>query len=267
MKLFIDDSYFPLSKGISIDNASLIGCILIAEEDLILLLNILRTMKSFDLLHQPIKFCMDDRVKKEYFLRNKEESKYILLKQNHSKILHQFLKKVASINYQVIAAWDYVPIVGCKKIDKQKSQNTSQSFYQVVKSAKSQQSSISIMSDNFKDKQQALLNKKMTILIKEHLEDNPSSPPPEYSTGFTLHSRPLQFADIIVGVLRKIIQSSIKEEPILSPHCAYVIPKLAGFPNNISEKGLFGPPKYQDIILETMKTTLDYTSHLSPFEQ
>lgn len=269
MHLIIDDSYFPTNKSINIDNAIVIACVLIQADCRELFINIFEdVMRANGLPDLPIKHCLDDRVRREYKLRKQEAKYHNILRKKHSVIIDELLKKTSSLDYQLLVNWNYIPLDSHKvKIGEQKLQSTSESFINTISEANQHYKVRSILSDRFDYHLQPIIDKRVSLWTAESLEKAPLIHPPDYYTGCSFHIRLLQFADIVTGIMRNLIQSSVKGDPIFAPHCAHIIPKLMGYPNKISEKGLFGPPEYQESILEAMKTTLDFTRHLPKLNQ
>lgn len=265
MNFIIDDSYFSTNKSVNTDNATIIACVQLPAASSELIINIFEdVMTAYGLRNQPLKHCLDGGLHGEYKLRN-QDAKYHILRKKHSVIINELLKKTSSIDYQLLASWNYVSLDNNVKIGKQKLQNTSDCFINVITEASHSSWPRSILSDRFEENQQSIINKRFSLWTEEALEKTPLTPLPEYYTGCSFHSRLLQFADIVVGIMRNMIQGSVKGDPIFAPHCAHIIPKLVGYPNKISEKGLLSPPEYQEVILSAISNTAKFTKHLPKF--
>lgn len=272
MIIILDDSYFPTSKQSNVDNASVIACVLLNEENKTLIVNIIEeVMQQFGLSGDlPLKYCIDERIEKEFRKRNRLKE-YSILKKKHPIIIDEVIKRTASVPFHLMLAWNFVPIrLKKEKIGQERIRNTSECVITLIKHASNHLAQtcngneVSVFSDRFEKKQQNLIDQAITTLIEENRQQTPSNSIPQIYFGNSHHNRLLQFADLVVGILRKMIQDCIKERSILSPRCAQLIPKLIGYPNKIEGLGIIGPYKYQSIIKEAMENTVNSTPHLPP---
>lgn len=257
MTCYIDDTdAFVYSKTETPDANMLIGLI-IPENEKIPLIRIMESIKTkYNFKGKPIKYTNRGVIEKYYHetIRRPDLHKSLLLNQNHIK--EEIIKKTSGVPFYIVISWQICP--GKTTYKNERNGNLGTNFLEVLNTSiqylpKYKHESFEIVLDRFpKGNQESILENTYANWKESELKRRLKETSTQYHYGVTCQNELLQLTDIIAGTFRTLIQCSINDKQIRSYNYAHLVPKLAGYPDNIKGTGLNGPPEYQDKIVETM---------------
>ena len=257
MTCYIDDTdAFVYSKTETPDANMLVGLI-IPENEKIPLIQILEGIKSkYNFKGKPIKYTNRGAVEKYYHetIRRPDLHKSLLFHQNQIK--EEIIKKTSGIPFYIVISWQICP--GKTTYKNERNGNLGTNFLEILNMSmeylpKYKDESFEIVLDRFqKGNQESILESTYANWKESELKRRLKKTPSLYHYGVTCQNELLQLTDIIAGTFRTLIQCSINDKPIRSFNYTHLVPKLAGYPDNIKGAGLHGPSQYHDKIINVM---------------
>lgn len=271
MNLYIDDSYFPTSTSCTRQNASVLAGILFSKDTGKTISLIMDDTKcSYGIKGLPIKYTSEKRLRDSYKNLNRLQD-YQTFERKRHLIIKEIVKRTVGLPYHILFKWDVIDSKALteKQFNQVKWENTANCItslldFSLEYFSNKLEDDWNLVLDHFEKNQQKQITNQVAQWKERRRLKNLPIPFNSLHYGVTCQDNLLQFNDIIVGILRDLIQSSIKGKEITSPNCAQILPKVLGYQCELAKLKENNDSHLHNRIFEVMVNTTTYTKHFPP---